>query len=255
MNIDPLAELMESESPFNYGYNNPIYYRDFDGRAPKGMLDPYLVFDGAKNKIYIYDDNDTPDDTSDDVLLGTFDAHNIVTRRSKGKWEDGTYSMYDIKKRHTHTTLEKRGVWKGERYEDSPNGAYGQGGNYRADIKFTQTDGQTREGMAVHAGRQDKPFLNRRTAGCVRTTAACMTAIDNAILQFGSLTTITIKNNKAVTPREAVTPVPSLTPQPIVPVTPVPFDPGSIIPVDPIVPRPSPAPKPLPLPKPNPFKT
>jgi RHS repeat-associated protein len=53
MNIDPLAEVMESESPFNYGYNNPIYYRDYDGRSPKGMKDPYLVFNGAKNKIYI----------------------------------------------------------------------------------------------------------------------------------------------------------------------------------------------------------
>ena len=244
MNLDPLAEIMESESPFNYGYNNPIYYRDFDGRAAKGMLDPYLVFDGQKNKLYIYDDNDTPDDPSDDVLLGTFDAHNLTVRRSQGKWEDGTYSMYDTKTRHTHTTLETKGKWAYERYLDSPNSSYGAGGIYRAKIKFTQTDGKVREGMAIHAGRENRPFLRRKTKGCIRVFQQAMVAIDNAIIEFGSLTTITVKNNQPQKQRDPVSAVSTPTPSPIVP-TPVPV-PTPIVPIPPS-PVPTPAPKPLPI--------
>ncbi|WP_421802546.1 RHS repeat domain-containing protein [Flagellimonas sp.] len=54
INIDPLAEIMPSHSPYNYGFNNPIYFKDADGRSPKGFLnDPYLIFDGAKQNIHM----------------------------------------------------------------------------------------------------------------------------------------------------------------------------------------------------------
>ncbi|WP_244906456.1 DUF6443 domain-containing protein [Jejuia pallidilutea] len=244
MSIDPLAEIMESESPFNYGYNNPIYYRDFDGRAPKGMLDPYLVFDGQKNKLYIYDDNDTPDDPSDDVLIGTFDAHNLTIRDSQGKWEDGTYNMLDKKTRWTHTTLETKGKWAFERLLDSPNSSYGAGGIYRA-TSFRQTDGKKRGGMAIHAGREDRPFLTRKTKGCIRVYPEAMVAIDNAIIEFGSLTSITVKNNKSQKQRDPVSAVSTLTPSPIVPI-PVPGP--TPTPIVPVVPGPTPTPDPKPLP-------
>jgi hypothetical protein len=156
-------------------------------------MDPYLVYDGKTKTLKTYDDNKTSGNYKDDKLLGTFKAQNNVDSKSKGKWEDGKYEMQDKKERATHDGKYEK---DGKTLQDSKNGGYGEGGIYRAKPFKETTTGNTREGMAVHAGREYKDFEKRVTMGCVRTTPEAMNAIDKAIEQHGPLQNIIIQNNR-----------------------------------------------------------
>ncbi len=183
LSVDPMSDKYPGVSPYTYCWNNPVRLVDLDGREVSD--DPYLIFNGTQGNLQIWDDNNTPDDYSDDTFIGQYMAHNNVASSSLGKWEDGIYEMADKNARRTHS-----------KEDDSPNGPYGEGGCYCAVNFIETTTGKIRKGMAIHAGREHKPFLKRVTLGCVRTTAEAMIAIDEAISKYGPLQKIIIQNNR-----------------------------------------------------------
>lgn len=154
-----------------------------------GNGDIRMVFDRSDSELRFYDDGGTPNDTSDDVLLSSFAAHNNVTTRSQGIWSTGTYSFIDRSQAHCHgSSTDSSGILR-----DSSTGSYGENGIYRVEDFYDQ-NGNLRRGMGIHAGREHIPFGQNRAEGCIRTTPEAMQYLEQNLANGRVLTEITVQD-------------------------------------------------------------
>ena len=154
----------------------------------------------------IWDDNNTPDDYSDDLLLSRHNGGNNVSLNDnpKGNWEDGIYPMLNTKEPKKHNDKQGNPITEKRHGNtiplDSKDGAYGEYGIFCAK-SFIQDDEQSRDGMGVHSGRSvtEQTVINSFTNGCVRVTPQTMEDALEAIRDFGPLTKIVIQHNRPST--------------------------------------------------------
>jgi RHS repeat-associated protein len=92
MNIDPMGELLMSHSPFNYAFNNPVYFDDPTGMLPG--LSPSQLYNLIEDINFLVDMSQSNFKLDEVVVSAETDINNNSEPTGVNSWGYRTGGMY-----------------------------------------------------------------------------------------------------------------------------------------------------------------